>query len=118
MIADDQTSPAAETESRSREALERLLASGHDNAVLRFSLGNAYLSADGRRAIEHLERAIEFNPAYSAAWKLLAKALVNAGENDQARATYVRGIAVAEANGDLQAAKEMRVFLRRLTTKL
>ena len=36
---------------------------------------------------------------------------------DPARAAakaYAQGIAVAEARGDVQAAKEMRVFLRRL----
>jgi hypothetical protein len=33
---------------------------------------------------------------------------------DEAVESYLRGIEVAEAKGDIQAAKEMRVFLNRL----
>lgn len=96
------------------EALERLLAAGRDDAVLRFSLGNAYLTEDPIRAIEHLEQAVALDPNYSAAWKLLGKALVDSGDAARAQAAFTRGIAVAAAKGDVQAAKEMRVFLKRL----
>lgn len=97
-----------------REALEHLLAAGQETALLRFSLGNACLAENPALAAEHLERAVALAPDYSAAWKLLGKARTAAGEADAARAAYERGIAVAEARGDLQAAKEMRVFLKRL----
>ena len=50
----------------------------------------------------------------TAAWKLLGKALAEAGDGPGAATAYAQGIAVAEARGDVQAAKEMRVFLRRL----
>jgi hypothetical protein len=45
---------------------------------------------------------------------VLGQALAAAGDKTDAAETYRRGIAVAEARGDKQAAKEMQVFLRRL----
>lgn len=98
-----------------RAALEKLLAGGRDDALLRFSLGVACLKeGDGEVAAIHLGRALEHNPDYSAAWKLLGQALLNAGRIDAAADTWTRGIEVAVAQGDVQAAKEMRVFLKRL----
>lgn len=97
------------------ENLERLLASGKDGALLRFGLGNAYVQA-GRidEAITHLQRAVELDPDYSAAWKALGKALVAAGRREQALAVYQTGIAAARRKGDKQALREMEVFARRL----
>lgn len=97
------------------EGFEKLLSSGTDSAVLRFSLGNAYFKkAAWERAIEHLAKAVEMDPDYSAAWKIYAKALAECGKLDVAAQAYRAGIEVAERKGDVQAAKEMRVFLKRL----
>jgi predicted Zn-dependent protease len=95
--------------------LEAMLASGQDSPLIRFGLGNA-LIADGRleEAAVHLEAAVAQDAGYSAAWKLLGKARAELGDVAQAMDTYRRGIEVAEAKGDKQSAKEMRVFLRRL----
>ena len=94
---------------------ERMLASGKDGALLRFSLGNEYLKAgDPQTAATHFARAVEFDPHYTAAWKLYGKALAQAGRTDEAIAAYQRGIEVARARGDKQAEKEMLVFVRRL----
>jgi len=97
------------------ENLEKLLAAGKDGALLRFGLGNAYAQA-GRLddAIAHLRRAVELDPDYSAAWKLLGKTLAAAGDSGAARTAYESGIAAAERKGDKQALREMQVFLRRL----
>ena len=96
-----------------------MLASGRDNALLRFSLGNEYLKrGDALNAAEHLRRAVEHDPKYSAAWKLLGKALTEADALSEALAAYRQGIAVAEARGDKQAAKEMGVFARRIEAAL
>jgi predicted Zn-dependent protease len=86
-----------------------------DGALLRYSLGNA-LIAEGKpaEAAEALRKAVEFDPNYSAAWKSLGKALAEADDTHAAIQAYENGIAVAEARGDKQAAKEMHVFLRRL----
>lgn len=100
------------------ENLEKMLAAGKDSALLRFSLGNAYLqqqnSDANQDAIRHLCEAVKLDANYSAAWKLLGKAYAAASETSNAVAAYREGIRAAEANGDKQAAKEMAVFLKRL----
>lgn len=96
------------------QQLEDMLARGGENALLRFSLGNAKLADDPAAAATHLRRAVELDPDYSAAWKLLGRALVQDGRAEAAREAWTRGIEVAETRGDVQAAKEMRVFLKRL----
>lgn len=62
-----------------------------DGALLRFSLGSALLmdgsSAD---AIEELSRAVVFDPAYSAAWKLLGKAYLDASMPEAAADAWRR----------------------------
>ncbi|MHB0972871.1 MAG: tetratricopeptide repeat protein [Thiobacillus sp.] len=96
-----------------------MLAGGRDNALLRYSLGNEYLKlGDAAQAAEHLRRAVEHDPKYSAAWKLLGRALTDAEAWSEALAAYQQGIAVAEARGDKQAAKEMGVFARRIEKQL
>ena len=86
-----------------------------DGALLRFSLGNALLAdGDADAAIGELTRAIVFDPAYSAAWKLLGKACLASGDEAAAADAWRRGIAAASQRGDKQAEKEMTVFLRRL----
>lgn len=95
--------------------LEAMLARGQDSALLRYGLGSAYLAkGEHERAAMHLQRAVEQDPGYSAAWNLLGKALAACGNNEQARHAYEAGIRAAEDKGDKQAAREMAVFLRRL----
>ncbi len=97
------------------ENFERMLAQGQDSALLRYSLGNAYLKeGQPQQAVEHLLRAVSHDPEYSAAWKAYGQALREAGDTDGAIAAYARGIEVAERKGDKQAAKEMTVFHKRL----
>ena len=97
------------------EALEQMLSQGQDNAMLRFTLGNLYLKADQlEAAILHLSEALKQNSRHSASWKALGKALAQAGRDSEAITTYRQGIQVAEELGDLQAAREMQVFLNRL----
>ena len=97
------------------ERFEALLASGKDNALLRFGLGNEYLKMeDFARAAEHFGAAVAHDPAYSAAWKLLGKSLAQAGREAEAAQAYRSGIEAAERRGDKQAAREMAVFLRRI----
>lgn len=92
-----------------------MLERGQDSALLRFSLGNEYLAAgEPAQAASHLRRAVEQDGGYSAAWKLLGKALASAGHIAEAADAWRQGIAAAGAQGDRQAAKEMTVFLKRL----
>ena len=101
------------------EKFEKLLASGKDNALLRFTLGSEYLKRnDFEKATTHLRRAVEHEPKYSAAWKLLGKALTNSQRINEAELAYRQGIEIAEQKGDVQAAKEMKVFLGRLQKRI
>lgn len=96
------------------ENLEAMRARGQDSALLRYSLGNEYLKqGDREQALRHLAEAVQQDPSYSAAWKVYGKALTQANRPQEAVDALERGIEVAEAKGDAQAAKEMRVFLKR-----
>lgn len=86
-----------------------------DGALLRYALAGALLEAnDPAAAIAECRHALRFDPRYSAAWKLLGKACLAAGNHASAAEAWQQGIAVARERGDEQAAKEMTVFLRRL----
>jgi len=101
-----------------QENLEAMLAAGQDNPLLRFTLGNILLK-QGRAldAAEHLRQAVRQDPGYSAAWNVYGKALQSLGDNESAVQAYESGIAAARQKGDVQAAKEMQVFLKRLTKR-
>ena len=97
------------------ESLEKMIDGPRDGTLLRFSLGNEYLKvAAPQLAADCFRAAVERDPNYSAAWKALGKALAESGDTAGALLAYSEGIAVAEAKGDIQAAKEMKVFSRRL----
>jgi Tfp pilus assembly protein PilF len=99
--------------------LEKLLDGPRDGALLRYSLGNEHLKAgDCAQAASRLREALERDANYSAAWKLLGKALEEGDHAQEALTAYERGIIVAEGKGDVQAAKEMHVFARRLRKQL
>jgi Tfp pilus assembly protein PilF len=95
--------------------LLKLTGTPRDGALLRFALGNEYLKqGDPEQAAAQLEAALRFDRNYSAAWKLLGKALMDSGRSREALDAYRSGIQVAETRGDKQAAKEMAVFARRI----
>ena len=98
--------------------LEKLLGGPRDGALLRFSLGNAWLGADPEKAAGYYRDALARDPNYSAAWKGLGNALVAAERPQEAIAAWQQGIGVAERRGDIQAAKEMKVFARRAEKSL
>ena len=96
------------------EQFEAMLASGQDNALLRYTLGTMYLQENAPdNAVVHLRAAVQHDENYSAAWRALGRALTETGAVDDAVSTYERGIEVAQARGDMQLVKEMQVFLRR-----
>ena len=95
--------------------LKNMLENGQDSLILRFGLGQALLKlGKAEEAAIHLNKALEFDPEYSAAFKLLGKAYVATNQSKLAIDIYNQGIATAEKKGDIQAAKEMNVFLKRL----
>ena len=95
--------------------LEAMLESGQDNALVRFTLGTAFIRHKKyREAAEHLAVAVAMDPGYSAAWKAYGNALAKSDQTGAAVEAYRQGIMTAEEKGDIQAAKEMKVFLKRL----
>ena len=98
-----------------KETLEKMIEQGQDNALLRFTLGSLCLKkGKPADAVSHLERALKMNPRHSASWKVYGKALTQTDRTDEAIAAYREGISVAQSLGDIQAVKEMQVFLKRL----
>ncbi len=97
------------------ENFESMLRAGKDSALLRFSLGNEYLKVgNAEAAVPHLRAAVALDDGYSAAWKLLGKALAATADSEGAMDAYRSGISAATEKGDKQAVKEMGVFLKRL----
>ena len=98
---------------------EKMLASGKDGALLRFSIGNEYAKArDWSAAADALGHAVAMDPQFTAAWKVYARALMEIGRPRDALAAYRTGIDVAQRKGDRQAEKEMTVFARRIERAL
>src|SRR5690242_8804813 len=119
-MAEDRGSHAPRPpKSAALESFERMLASGRDSALLRYSIGNEHLKAgDVDAAIDALEHAVSLDATYTAAWKLYASALERAGRHAEALDAYRRGIVVARQRGDRQAEKEMIVFARRIERRM
>jgi tetratricopeptide (TPR) repeat protein len=100
-------------------SFERMLASGKDSALLRFSIGNEYAKVrDWASAADALANAVALDAQFTAAWKLYARALQEIGRPHEALAAYRTGIDVAKRKGDKQAEKEMVVFARRIERAL
>lgn len=98
------------------EQIREILKTDPRNEVLNYSLGLEYLrNGDFFSSIAPLRKAIQLKPDYSAAYRELGNALAKSGSVEEAIQVYHKGILIAEEQGDIQTAKEMRVFLKRLT---
>lgn len=97
------------------DALENMLSRGKDSAMLRLTLAQAYeQQQDHEQAELHLKHALEQDPRYSAAWKLLGRVQLAHGQPERARLTWERGLEVARERGDMQVVRELEVFLKKL----
>lgn len=97
------------------EILENLIKKGRDTYEARLAAGQARLkNGDPDHAIAHFRAATARAPEHTTAWQELGKALEANGETESAREAWARGIGAARANGDKQAEKVMRVWLKRL----
>lgn len=95
--------------------LEELIELDPHDADLPFMLGKALLDAGKfEPAADRLESAAKMNPRLAAVWRHWGDALRKAGRRDDAIRVWTEGIALSEETRDLQAGKEMRVFLKRL----
>lgn len=105
----------SESANNTLERLRAMCKGPRDGVLLRMTLANELLAqGDAIAAVVELRRALEFNPDYSAAWKLLGKTLTDCDDTPSAMTAYRKGIDAAIKRGDKQAEKEMTVFLRRL----
>ena len=101
------------------ETFEKMLASGQDNDMLRFTLGNAYFSTkDYTVAAQHFAKSVEHNKDYSAAWKMLGRSYASLDQHNEALQAFDSGLAAAANNGDKQTEKEITVFRRRVLKQL
>lgn len=97
------------------DTFEAMLARGQDGEMLRYTLGNAYFAdKQFEPAITHLQQAVKIKPDYSAAWRVLGRALAANEQLNEAKQAFDQGAQVAEANGDKQTAKEINVFRKRV----
>lgn len=97
------------------ERLQALVQTDESDALTHFLLGRELMEV-GRfaEAASALEKTIQLNPEYTAAYRFLGDAHRQAGNMARAREIYEVGIGVSEATGDLQAGKEMKVYLKKL----
>ena len=103
------------TEKNRIQQLEAVIRDNSENAFLQYSLGHEYLEiGDFKKAITPLKKAIQLQDTYSAAYRDLGKALSLETNFEEAEEIFVRGINIAKERGDLQTAKEMTVFLKRI----
>ena len=103
------------TEKTRIQQLEEVIGDNSENAFLQYSLGHEYLEIeDIKNAIPKLEKAIQLQDTYSAPYRALGKALSLDARIDEAKDIFLRGIKIANERGDLQTAKEMAVFLKRI----
>ena len=104
-----------EKKAAATEKFEKMLEQGHDNPMLRFTLGNAYWKeGDFDNAVMHLTEAVTQKQDYSAAWKILGRVYFDAKMIDQSKEAYLSGLQSAVDNGDKQTEKEITVFLKRI----
>ena len=101
-----------------KENLEKMLAAGRDDAMLRFGLGSAYFNEKNfTKAIPHFEACIKHDAKYSAAYKLLGKALFKVGKDKESRCVFEAGLPIAIDKGDKQTEREILAFLKKLDRK-
>lgn len=95
--------------------LQTMLDAGQDNLLLRFTLGKAMLEQEQfEKAVTHLTAALSFDERFSNAWKFLGRARLALGDAAGARLAWEQGSRVATERGDVQVAREIAVFLKRL----
>jgi tetratricopeptide (TPR) repeat protein len=86
-----------------------------DDFLAFFMLGRELLTAKRYDdAAKALAECCAIKPDYTAAYRHWGDALRKADRTQEAINVYEKGIAVSEETGDLQAGKEMQVFLDKL----
>ena len=94
------------------EIFEQMLVGDPANTMIMFGLAKEYEKAgDDPKMIDTLERYLAAADDEGNAYGMLARAYERAQQNDKARATYQRGMEVANAHGHPGMAEEYRQIL-------
>src|SRR5262245_39877591 len=100
------------TNNSRRQQIEEMLADDPNDPFLRYGLAMEYVGAgDLETAVRHLRELIDVAPDYVPAYQQAGQALTKLDREDEARAVYRAGIAVAVKQGNTHAAGEMEGFL-------
>ncbi|HBZ72501.1 MAG TPA: hypothetical protein DEP35_23300 [Deltaproteobacteria bacterium] len=95
-------------------ALRAFLKREPDDETAWYGLGRALLDLERPgEAADAFRRALAAKPDFTAAQRDLGQSLLAQGEPAAAVEAFRLGIALAERTGDLQAGREMGVFLKR-----
>ena len=86
-----------------------------DDGFLRYALAMEYLSEGNEtQALEWFHTLLKAKPDYVPGYLQLGQLLNRVGDDEDARAVFRQGIAVAQQKGDQHAAGEMANFLAAL----
>lgn len=95
-----------------RQQLEVLLADDPKDPFLRYGMAMEFSSeGDHETALRWLNELIQVQPEYVPAYLQAGQALVRLDREEEARAVYRAGIAMAKKMDDAHAAGEMEQFL-------
>lgn len=92
-----------------REMLEEFVAADATDSFSRYALAlELEKESRGREALAQLKEVIARDPSYVAAYYHLGRLLAVAGEVEDARAIYTRGLDVAGKAGDQRTRSELQ----------
>ena len=98
-----------------KDLLEEFLAADPDDSFSRYALALEMEKAgDADGAIAHLNEVIRRDDTYVAAYYHLGRLLTKAGDEEEARAVYKRGLEVAAKAGDQKTRQEIQEALTML----
>ncbi|MBI4455172.1 MAG: tetratricopeptide repeat protein [Acidobacteria bacterium] len=97
------------------QQFRRLVETDPTDALSWYGLASLHLKAHRyAEAAAAFRKVVELNPEHSAAYRHLGYSLSHLGDVTAANDAFQTGIPVAKKKGDLQAAKEMEVLLKKL----
>ena len=82
------------------------------DAMIWYGLASEYVKVESwSEAAAALQKVVELNPDYTAAYQMLGTALLNEGRREDARRAWEQGIEVADRTGAWKARQHMEGLL-------
>jgi predicted Zn-dependent protease len=83
-----------------------------DDVMVWYGLSSEYVKAERwAEASVALQRVVQLNPDYTAAYQMLGTALLNQGKREEARRAWEQGVEVADRTGAWKARQHMEGLL-------